>query len=276
MKNIMKKVSLVSLVLLFVFAATACGKEKKTAEYNPDTVNNITKNVITLMRQSVNPEMADSIAEADEDDLEGLENEIGQMGLGIKGKAFQSGYASYISAVKGDLGEIVSIAENAEITADEDTIISDLIVTGTKTFPDGTPRTATVDVILNKHGVVTSVAFNVNRTFSEKIENAALNTVLGMGTTFCLLIFISIVIWIMGIIVQGMQNKKSATKAEKEAAVENVAKQIAEREEQGNKDLSGDAALVAVISAAIAAYESDNAGYAVSPDTFIVRSLKRR
>ena len=201
MKKIMKKLALVSLVLVFILSVTGCGKEKKTAEYNAETVDHITRNVIALMQQSVNPEMAESIAEADEEDLEGFENEIAQMGLGIKGKAFQSGYASYDSAIKGDLGEIVGIADSASITADEDSIISDLVVTGTKTFPDGTPRTATVNVILNKRGVVTSVAFNVNRTFGEKIENAALNTVLGMGTTFCLLIFISIVIWLMGVIV---------------------------------------------------------------------------
>jgi Na+-transporting methylmalonyl-CoA/oxaloacetate decarboxylase gamma subunit len=37
-----------------------------------------------------------------------------------------------------------------------------------------------------------------------------------------------------------------------------------------------DTELIAVIAAAIAAYESEATGVAVSPDTFVVRSIRRR
>ena len=63
------------------------------------------------------------------------------------------------------------------------------------------------------------------------------------------------------------------------ALFQKAARQIVEREEQSRKqseDLSDDKALIAVISAAIAAYESEEGGVPVSPDTFIVRSLRRR
>ena len=200
------------------------------------------------------------------------------MGLSIKGDAFQNGYGSYTTAVNGDLGEIVKVDDSAVVTANDGTITSDIKVTGTKTFPDGSPRTATVEILMTRRGTVTSVTYNVDRTFGEKITNAGLNTVLGMGTTFCLLIFISIVIWIMGTVVQNMENSKKERLAEKERTTDQVVDQIAAREEQAKSApaASDDSALIAVISAAIAAYESEARGVNVSPDTFVVRSLRRR
>ncbi len=276
MKKIMKRPVLLLLTALMILTMTACGKEKESADYNETTVNQVTKNVIALMQKSVNPSMAEKIASADEEDLKAFESEIASMGLGIKGEAFQSGYASYTDAVKGDLGEIVDVADNMEITADKDAITCDIKVTGTKRFPDGSPRTATVEIMMTKRGTVTSVTYNVDRTFGEKITNAALNTVLGMGTTFCLLIFISLVIWLMGSIVQGMDRKKTQEMVAKESAADQVVSQIAAREEAAKaKNTADDNELIAVISAAIAAYESEARGVNVSPDTFIVRSLRR-
>ncbi len=274
MKRIIKYTSLLMLVLLMVFSLSACGKEEKEADYNEDQVNQVTFNVLALMQRSVNPGMAESIANASEEDLEAFESEIASMGLMIDGKAFQSGYGSYTDAVNGDLGEIVSEADSAEISTDGDTIISDITVTGTKTFPDGSPRTANVEIMMSKRGKVSSVVYNVNRTFGEKIVNAGLNTVLGMGTTFCLLIFISIVIWLMGTIVQNMEKKKASAE-EKASVTDNVVSQIERKEEQAISE-ADDGALIAVISAAIAAYESERGGAAVSPDSFVVRSLRRR
>lgn len=269
------KLSVFLLLPVLILALTACGGEEKKPDYSENTVNQVTQNVLALMQRSVNPKMAESIAAADEEDLEAFEQEIASMGLNIEGQAFQNGYTSYTEAVKGDLGEIVSTEDSPRITVDDEGIISDITVTGTKTFPDGSPRTANVEIMMTKRGKVTSVVYNVNRTFGEKIENAALNTVLGMGTTFCLLIFISIVIWIMGIIVQGMENKKKAKEAPG-TSVDNVVSQIERKEEQQKiSDASDDGALVAVISAAIASILSEETGRAVTPDTFIVRSIKR-
>ena len=278
MKKIMKRPVLLIFTALMILMLCSCGKEKDDTEYNETTVNQITKNVVALMQNSVNPSMAEKIAKADEEDLEAFENEIASMGLSIKGDAFQNGYGSYTTAVNGDLGEIVKVDDSAVVTANDGTITSDIKVTGTKTFPDGSPRTATVEILMTRRGTVTSVTYNVDRTFGEKITNAGLNTVLGMGTTFCLLIFISIVIWIMGTVVQNMENSKKERLAEKERTTDQVVDQIAAREEQAKSApaASDDSALIAVISAAIAAYESEARGVNVSPDTFVVRSLRRR
>lgn len=275
MKKISKRLSLLFLICVFLLSLASCGKEKEVVDYDEERVNQVTFNVLALMQRSVNPNMAESIAAADEEDLASFEEEIASMGLNIKGEAFKNGYASYTSAVKGDLGEIVDSDQKARITANDEGIISDVTVTGTKTFPDGSPRTANVEIMMTRRGTVTSVVYNVNRTFGEKIVNAGLNTVLGMGTTFCLLIFISIVIWLMGTIVQNMEKRKSASE-ERKVTADNVVSQIEKREEQEKQASPDDGALIAVISAAIAAYESERTGTNVTPGSFVVRSLRRR
>ena len=106
---------------------------------------------------------------------------------------------------------------------------------------------------------------NVNAEFStgEILKKAGLNTLLGMGTVFSVLIFISIVISLFKFIPSGSQKKAAQAapvKAEAEAApaVEEVAEE------------ADDLELIAVISAAIAAAEG------TSTDGFVVRSIRRR
>ncbi|MBQ9550628.1 MAG: OadG family protein [Lachnospiraceae bacterium] len=279
MKKIIKRPVLLVTLLFLILSMTACGGSRNVADYDADTVEKNTKNAVAVMQHAEELGIS-QLAEAEDEELEEFEAWIKSNGLPIKGSAFKDGYLSYREAVNGDLGEVVSVADDVIITAGDDAITCDVTLTGTKTFQDGSPRTATAEIIMTKGGTITSAVINVDRTFNEKIVNAALNTVLGMGTTFCLLIFISIVIWIMGTVVQNMENKKTKARSEAENAAINAAAQIAEREEQSRKQNAAapadDNALIAVISAAIAAYESERTGAAVSPDTFIVRSLRRR
>lgn len=101
----------------------------------------------------------------------------------------------------------------------------------------------------------------------EILEKAGLNTVLGMGTVFCVLIFISIIIWLLKFIpaieqfFRGRKAKEAPAQAEKEEVVQAVPEAA---------DLTDDLELVAVISAAIAAAEG------TSTDGFVVRSIRRR
>lgn len=109
----------------------------------------------------------------------------------------------------------------------------------------------------------TSIATNVEYSFGEKMEKAALNTLLGMGTVFVVLILISLIISLFGFIPK-LTAKKKAAKTQ-ETKTDNVVAQIIEKEE-----LSDDLELVAVISAAIAAYEGSG-----STDGFVVRSIRK-
>ena len=113
---------------------------------------------------------------------------------------------------------------------------------------------------------LSSLSVNVNYTFGELMKNAALNTVLGMGTVFVILILISLIISCFSLIskIEAAFKKKEPAKEEKKDVVD----QIIEKEE-----LADDSELVAVISAAIAAYEADNGS--ASSDGFVVRSIRK-
>ena len=101
-------------------------------------------------------------------------------------------------------------------------------------------------------------------------EQALLNTLMGMGTVFAVLIFISLLISLF--IERALKNRSS--KKEKKAAQEErpapkrpILEEVVEEEE-----LVDDGELVAVITAAIMAA---NGGAAVSADKLVVRSIKR-
>ncbi|HOO28389.1 MAG TPA: OadG family protein, partial [Lachnospiraceae bacterium] len=103
-------------------------------------------------------------------------------------------------------------------------------------------------------------------------ERAGLNTLMGMGTVFAVLILLCLIISCFKFIprIQASFGKDKKTKIEttKNESVDNTIAQIIEKEE-----LTDDLELVAVITAAIAA--AGTAGTAGGTDGFVVRSIKR-
>lgn len=95
--------------------------------------------------------------------------------------------------------------------------------------------------------------------------NAGLNTLIGMGTVFIVLILISLLISCFGFIPR-IQAALSKEKKEEPAAEQTAAAQAVETVD-GTDDLE----LAAVIAAAVAAYEG-----AAGTDGFVVRSIIRR
>ena len=103
--------------------------------------------------------------------------------------------------------------------------------------------------------------------FAVEMEHAGLNTLLGMGMAFFVLIIISLVISCFPLFLGG-HNKKEVKKTEKittEQAIDHTISQIEEQEE-----MADDAELVAVISAAIAAFEGTS-----HTEGFQVRSIRK-
>ena len=96
------------------------------------------------------------------------------------------------------------------------------------------------------------------------MADAAGNTLMGMGTVFVVLIFISLLISCFKFIPQIMDklSKKSSVE-EKPEVVEEISETVTANEED-------DSELIAVIAAAIAASEQ------TSTDSFVVRSIRRR
>ena len=100
-------------------------------------------------------------------------------------------------------------------------------------------------------------------SIGEIVRIAAIDTVLGMGTVFSVLILISIVIWLLGFLKDG--DKKKAADSPAPAPVRSAAVP---------EPAAGDDALIAVIMAAIKAYnESEDSSE--DSDEYIVRSIRR-
>lgn len=127
----------------------------------------------------------------------------------------------------------------------------------------GSSHNANVEIVLDN--AITSfvgITTNVQYSMGEIMWKAFMNTLIGMGTVFAVLILISLIISAFTLIskLEAKQKKKEPAPAEAP-----VVQQIAAKEE-----LSDDSELVAVIAAAIAAYEG-----AASTDGFVVRSIRK-
>lgn len=139
----------------------------------------------------------------------------------------------------------------------------------------GEKKNAVAEVILSNDQFLKleSAALNPVSTMGELMGKAALNTLIGMGTVFCVLILISLIISCFGIIPKIQESaarKKAAAKGSQEVSgIDNAVTQIEELE--AVEEQTDDLELVAVIAAAIAAAEG-----AVSTDGFVVRSIRRR
>jgi sodium pump decarboxylase gamma subunit len=118
-----------------------------------------------------------------------------------------------------------------------------------------------------------SIATNVEYTFGELMQQAGLNTLLGMGTTFAVLILLSLIIALFGRLLTSAGRKKTeeADKKDKEAAAQRAAAPAAAPAAPAASD---DGQLIAVIAAAIAAYRAEAEPMA-APDDFVVRKIRR-
>ena len=177
-----------------------------------------------------------------------------------------NGYESWYKAVKdlgySDLSTLQDDIYVKDVTYQvnkEGVLVVDAEVAGTK-------HSADMEIYLTNRGEPTDIGVTVNKTTGEKLQNAGLNTLLGMGMAFTILIIISLIISLFPVFIGGGNKKKKESDKEiTQKAMDNTISQIAEQE-----DLSSDAELVAVIAAAIAAYEGS-----ASTDGFQVRSIRK-
>lgn len=166
-----------------------------------------------------------------------------------------------------------------------------------------TGETKSADLVTTINGDITqfvSIVTNVNYSFNELIGQAAMNTLLGMGTTFAVLILLSLIIALFGSIFLSRQKakeaeaeKKEKEEAQKSSPVETVlsAEPAAAAPADGQPDdgtliavlsaavhaAENDDATVAVIAAAIAEYESGTRGMQMpaDPEEFVARRIRR-
>ena len=156
-------------------------------------------------------------------------------------------------AIKDEVGAYIGVLSCEAVEGEAE-------LTVTMKF-DFTEKDITMNYNATADGV--SIGFEVELTKIEIIKKAGLNTLIGMGTTFAILMFISLLISTFSFIPK-LFGKKEAKKAE---AVEQKKPEIPV--ETIEEDLTDDLELVAVITAAIAAAEG------TSTDGVVIRSIKR-
>lgn len=105
-------------------------------------------------------------------------------------------------------------------------------------------------------------------TIGEILKIAAIDTVLGMGTVFAVLIIISLVIWLLGVLFK--QEDPALAKAAASAVTSPATTATASQ-----ADSVADAELAAVISAAIHQFARNQYGEEIDEDQYIIRNIRR-
>lgn len=247
-KRIRLTVSL--LVFVLMLGITGCAKSENTkATYDTEMMTEITE---VLVQSFVNMG-EDQLNQFKETSEFSLNYTLLQSGLPIQSEEFISVIDSWQAAIN-ECGAYESHGEyQTKVTGDGVEVMTEV------TYAD---KKADMTVLFNEKSYVESMTIDAQYGTGEILKKAGLNTLLGMGTVFTVLIFISFIISLFNYIpaIQAKFGKK-------EAASPAAAPAMASEPEE---ELSDDLELVAVISAAIAAYEG------TSSDGFVVRSIKRK
>lgn len=253
----MKKFLLILALAACVFGMTACGNAtQKVSEDFPYTQEQVEEIAIITLDSTNGSCVAGTI------EIEAAQYEQQYPGIGDVLIELNTIWASSLE----EIGEYAGVVEGSityEGSAESFTVTCQV---------QGSERNAEVelyysDTYLPRLAVPDTMMISPYYTLGEKMEKAALNTLLGMGTVFCVLIIIMFVIMALGIIpkLEAASKAKKAGGKTSEKAVDNTIKQIIE-----NEELSDDTELVAVIAAAIAASQG-----AAGTDGFVVRSIRR-
>lgn len=247
MKQYIKRGLLALCMALCFLSLTACAASttEETETVDPQ---------IAMYIQQVNEGVMQSIVSMDEASAAASEKEL----LKAKETGVASGVTSWLSVMK-DTGAFVDVLSTSVEPAEDD----QYAVTTLAQFEKRNVEFKTFYQLDQQTGMLnpTSMTFSPEYTTGEKMSKAAMNTLMGMGTVFLVLIFISLIIGCFKFI-SVFENKAKAKAAapEKEPVLEAA---------PAEENLVDDLELVAVITAAIAA--STNA----SADGLVVRSIRR-
>lgn len=255
MKKNMKKLASLLFMAMLVLGLTACGGSKGPVETVVDSA--YAEQVADFIVANITGMSAEEMQYYVDMDAEDLQGVLDQSGIPIEAVAFQDIFNGYINYTE-ELGAYIS-TDSSELSGDEE----EASLTTVVAFD---VHSATLNLIFNDDGVVTTGSIDPIYSFGEILQKAGLNTIIGMGTVFVILIFISLVIALLPKLTGMIENfgKKKEAPAAAPAAPKVAPAAPAEVEE-----LSDDLELVAVISAAIAAYTG------TSSDGFVVRSIRR-
>lgn len=247
----MKKWLTVLAVITCVFGLTACGSSaaSDTTESGLMTEEEAISNGENMVAQMVTIITNDQVDQYASNDV------------------LTAAFDGMESALE-DVGSFTGTYKQATAEVTEDGITINLLA-------EGTDHDATILITTDSTGALTAINTNVKYSMGELMAQAGLNTVLGMGTTFVILILISFIIGLFPLIgkAQKANEEKKAAAAKKAApapAAPAAAAVPAPAAPAPAADPMNDSQLVAVIAAAVAAAEGRT-----TTDGFVVRSIRK-
>ena len=264
-----KKLILTALTLICLIGLTACGAKEPTRLQSEQSKMLILQNADLFYsmisdEEMASPESIEQISNFTDDESEMIgQTYLQKTGLYLDGRTIAKAVDSYNGSIS-DIGNPRRVVGadgmpvvNIEQKADEVIVNMPL---------EGNVHNGSVEMIIDRNFHVTSITTNVDLTVSESLKKAGVNTAIGMGTVFVMLIVISFIISAMSVIPKLMEPSEKKSE-ETEKAVDKTIANIVEREESEETD---DTELAAVIAAAVAAFEGSS-----SSDGFVVRSIRR-
>ncbi len=270
MKNkSVKKFLLLLCTIVCAFSLTACSDQissSKTKESVKESNLNIVSDNITAWAVGVISylnDASDDEIKADAEsargigDIDGNRYIVNMSGMNVATVEFYNGWVK----TREDLGKLVSI-ENAKVEISKETgTLCTVVVNATYE-----KRKCDFELVIDEEYSLSSGAINPTYTTGEKMQKAALNTLIGISTVFIVLIFISFIIYLLKFVNVIGKKEDKTQETNKENSTNNAANPVVLEEESEEDDLE----LIAVIAAAIAQAEG------TSPEGLVVRSIRRR
>lgn len=254
-----KKISLMLCLCIMALTFIGCGAADKTDDYGGMTYSDLqsyAQNLITSITASTTDEISAAI-ESNEQYAKQYAKQYGREYT--EAEAIINLLKTWQDSVS-DVGTYIGLGEFSIDEANGTVTVSQIV-----NFSERDVEVSFVygyNYLTQEIEMEDAIADKVY-TLSEKLAKAALNTLMGMGTVFAVLILISLIIYCFKFISKFGAPKQEPAKAQPVKVPE---PEVLDEPE----DFTDDLELAAVIAAAIAASEG------TSPEGFVVRSIRRR
>ena len=245
-----KKISLLLCALFMILSLAGCSDNTEATTYDAAEEESLAEFLITNF---AGMEVADMEEFKTLSEYQ-LNYTLMTSGLPIDAEVFVSMLDSWMAA-EVECGEYISHGDYEVEVKSSGVVVS--------TLAEYEDREATISFSFGEDNRISSLDVSAKFAIGEILTKAGLNTLLGMGTVFAVLIFLAFVISLMKYI-PGIIDKLTKKEAAPAAAPAPVVEEVVAVDE------TDDLELIAVITAAIAAQEG------TSTDGFVVRSIRRR
>lgn len=251
-----KKISLLICMLTVVLAfTTGCGKDKEVMQYDEAAAIKVVDHIFTEF-PNYDAGTVEQLGQ-----LREFTFELRLIELGLQ--IMPEEYLSAVDAWRAGIDECGAYVSHGDYVFEPGK--DELKVQVETEFEN---REATVEFLFDENMYLESVTVSAHFSLGEILEKAGLNTLLGMGTVFVVLIIISLIISLFRYIPAIQDKFRKQPKSADTAAAAPVKAPVPVIKAKEQKP--DDSELIAVIAAAVAAAEG------TTTDGFVVRSIKRR